>query len=160
MTQTTRIGKQNNPALLRAADLGQPQTTQGFRIITEGFRAIIGVLGWDRAAAIAALITARYTALLAAPTRIDEALPTVNNVSNAKVGTKLSVVLPLYDGLPTPVISYQWVRGAATTIVGATGKDYVAAVADIDATLKCTITATNSQGNISETTAPTNIITA
>lgn len=160
MTQTTRIGKQNNPALLRDADLGQPQTNQGYRVITRGFRGIIAALGWDRAAAIADLIKARYTALASAPARVDEVGPTINNVFDAKSGTKLSVLLPLYDGMPNPVITYQWIRGAATAIAGATNKDYVVSAAtDTGTTIKCNVTATNGVGSpLVETTPPTNVI--
>jgi hypothetical protein len=43
-------------------------------------------------------------------------------------------------------ISYQWIRGAATTIVGATSQNYTLAAADVGTTVKCTISYTDAKG--------------
>lgn len=161
MTQTTRIGKQNNPALLRDADLGQPQTNQGYRLIIQGARAIISALGWDRLNTIAGLIAARYTALSSAPAKLGSELPVVSNIINARVGKKLSVSTHRYDGVPTPVLTYQWVRGASTDIAGATLDNYTPQVADVGSTIKVKVTATNGVGSpLTETSAPTNAVLA
>lgn len=163
MTQSTRIGKQNNPALLRPTDLPGTHTTSGYRLLLDGARAIIKMRGWDALKTIADAISARYTALLAAPTRLGASVstqPVINNVVNPKVGVKLSVVTPTYDGLPKPTVAYQWIRGAATN-VGTNSQQYTPVVGDVGQTLKCQLTVSNGQGaNLVETTPVTAAVIA
>lgn len=162
MTQSTRIGKQNNPALLRPTDLPGVHTTSGFRLLLDGARAIIKMRGWDTLKTISDAISARYTALLAAPTRLGVGTttqPVINNLA-PKVGQKLSVVVPTYDGLPKPTVAYQWIRGASTN-VGTNSQQYTAAVGDVASTLKCQLTISNGQGSpLVETTPVTAAVIA
>jgi hypothetical protein len=63
-------------------------------------------------------------------------------------------------GLPPLTITRQWMRGASTVIPGQTGPTYVLAVADQGTTVRCSVTATNTQLGWSTTrdTPPTNTI--
>lgn len=49
------------------------------------------------------------------------------------------------DGAATG-ITYQWIRGAATTIVGATSQNYTLQAADVGTTVKCTLSYTDAKG--------------
>jgi hypothetical protein len=81
------------------------------------------------------------------------ALPVVSGT--ATVGQTLSCTTGGWNGYPAPTYAYQWVRGAATNISGATSSTYTLVDADYNDTIKCTVTATNSAGSASATSAAT-----
>jgi hypothetical protein len=81
------------------------------------------------------------------------ALPVVSGT--ATVGQTLSCTTGGWNGYPAPTYAYQWVRGAATNISGATSSTYTLVDADYNNTVKCTVTATNSAGSASATSAAT-----
>ena len=85
-------------------------------------------------------------------------LPVVSGT--ATVGETLSSTTGTWSGYPAPTYGYQWIRGASTTIVGATSSSYQLQDADYNTTVKCTVTATNSAGSASATSAATATIAA
>ena len=85
-------------------------------------------------------------------------LPVVSGTPT--VGQTLSSTSGTWNGYPAPTFAYQWVRGAATNIPGATSSSYQLVDADYNTTVKCTVTATNSAGSASATSAATATIAA
>lgn len=85
-------------------------------------------------------------------------LPVVSGTPT--VGQTLSSTSGTWNGYPAPTFGYQWVRGAATNISGATSSTYQLVDADYNTTVKCTVTATNSAGSASATSAATATIAA
>jgi len=85
-------------------------------------------------------------------------LPVVSGTTT--VGQTLSSTSGTWNGYPAPTFAYQWVRGAATNISGATSSTYQLVDADYNTTVKCTVTATNSAGSASATSAATATIAA
>jgi hypothetical protein len=81
------------------------------------------------------------------------ALPVVSGT--ATVGQTLSCTTGGWNGYPAPTYAYQWVRGAATNISGATSSTYTLVDADYNNAIKCTVTATNSAGSANATSAAT-----
>jgi hypothetical protein len=84
------------------------------------------------------------------------ALPVVSGA--ATVGQTLSCTSGGWNGYPAPTYTYQWVRGAATNISGATSSTYTLVDADYNNTVKCTVTATNSAGSANATSAATSTV--
>jgi len=115
--------------------------TAGQVLITNGS----GVLSW-----------ATPTLTPTAPT--NNTLPVVSGTPT--VGETLSSTSGTWSGYPAPTFAYQWVRGAATNISGATSSSYQLQDADLATTVKCTVTATNAAGSASATSAPTSTIAA
>ena len=105
-----------------------------------------GVLSWATA-----------TLTPTAPTNVS--VPTLFG-GTATVGQTLQSTTGTWNGYPTPNYGYQWVRGASTNIVGATSATYQLQDADLGTTVKCTVTATNTAGSASATSAPTSAIVA
>lgn len=83
---------------------------------------------------------------------INTATPSVSGT--ARVGYTLSSSTGTWTGAPAPTFTYQWQRGSSN-LGGATSSNYVAVSADIGNTLRCVITATNSLGAVSATSANT-----
>ena len=104
-----------------------------------------GVLSW-----------ATPTLTPTAPT--NNTLPVVSGTPT--VGETLTSTTGTWSGFPAPTFAYQWVRGAATNISGATSSTYQLQDADYNTTVKCTVTATNSAGSASATSAATATIAA
>ena len=70
-----------------------------------------------------------------------------------------------WTGTPTPTFSYQWSRCSSTgkncvPISGATASTYTAVTADAGSTLAITVTATNSAGSASATSAVTAVVSS
>lgn len=160
MTQTTRIGQQNNPALLRDTDLGTGSRTvgTGYPLVLQGLQAIIMAIGWDRVATIAAAITARYTALASAPVLLGPTA-SINDVLTARQGITLTVSEPKVDAIPAATVTYQWDRNGVD-IVGATAATYTPVLADVGTVLTRTSTYANGSVNLVITTAGTNAVLA
>jgi len=81
--------------------------------------------------------------------------PIVGNTQTADPGT--------WSGTQPITFSYQWLScnsggGSCSSISGATGKTYVARQADLGRTLRIRVTARNSIGTETETSAPTGVI--
>jgi hypothetical protein len=104
-----------------------------------------GVLSW-----------ATPTLTPTAPT--NNTLPLVTGTPT--VGETLQSTTGTWSGYPAPSYGYQWVRGASTDIVGATSANYQLTDAEFNTTVKCRVTATNTAGTASETSAPTANIAA
>ena len=68
------------------------------------------------------------------------------------VGQTLNCLPGSWSASPTPTFGYQWQRDGAG-IAGATNSTYLVGAADQDHTLTCTVTATNSVGQASATSA-------
>ena len=76
-------------------------------------------------------------------------------VSSTTVGSTPSYTCSaVFSGSPSPNVSYQWLRGG--TVVGS-GSGYVASGADAGAQLVCHVTATNSSGSASGSSAPVHV---
>jgi hypothetical protein len=73
-------------------------------------------------------------------------------VTTATVGTDLACYRGAWTGNPRPTFAYTWLRGGKP-IVGATEPRYVVAASDAGHTLACRVTAENSQGEASATSA-------
>lgn len=67
-------------------------------------------------------------------------------------GEVLTVSNGTWTGSPTPTYTRQWERNG-TDIAGATAATYTLVTADVGTTITCTVTATNSAGNASATSA-------
>lgn len=65
---------------------------------------------------------------------------------------ELAAGVGYWSGFPAPSFAFQWKRNGAA-IAGATGQVYVRTAADAGAVLTCDVTATNSQGAVTVTTA-------
>ena len=86
------------------------------------------------------------------------------NVSGMpQVGQRLTASTGNWTGAQPIAYSYQWQQcgasgGSCGPIGGATGQSYVATDADVGHTLKVVVTATNSDGTASSTSAPTGVV--
>lgn len=80
------------------------------------------------------------------------AVPTISGT--AQVGQTLTANKGTWSGSPTPTYTYQWMLEGAD-IAGATGTTYVPVAGDVGLTISVEVTATNSSGNASATSAPT-----
>lgn len=92
---------------------------------------------------------------ISAPT--NSAAPTVTGI--AQVGQALSASSGSWIGGGTITYAYQWAR-SGVSISGATSNTYTVQTADIGATLRVTVTATNSAGSGSANSASTAAVTA
>jgi hypothetical protein len=80
-------------------------------------------------------------------------------------GNQLTATTGTWSGAPAPTLSDQWQRcdttgATCTPITGATSPTYTTQTADIGATLEIAVTATNTAGTATATSAPTTIIAA
>lgn len=75
----------------------------------------------------------------------------------AQVGETLTASAGTWTGVPTPSYSYQWKRDG-NSIGGATNSTYQLVAADYGAVITVTVTATNSEGSSSETSAGTSAV--
>ena len=89
--------------------------------------------------------------IAAAPTApANTVLPAITGTTT--VGQTLTTSNGTWTGTPTITYAYQWKRGGAN-ISGATASTYVLVSADVGTTITATVTATNSVGNASATSA-------
>jgi Ca2+-binding RTX toxin-like protein len=72
------------------------------------------------------------------------------------VGKTLTCSLGSWTGSPPPTFTRQWRRNGAA-IAGATAAKYVVKAADAGKSLTCTVTATNSAGHTSKTSAAVHV---
>src|SRR4051812_46793774 len=89
------------------------------------------------------------------------AAPTVSGTNTE--GQTLVGTDGTWAGAATIAFTYAWSRcdatgGACAPIAGATAKTYVLTAADVDKTVRLTVTAKNALGSRSETTVPTAVI--
>lgn len=90
--------------------------------------------------------------------------PTSSSPSNVAVGDALGVSTGSWTGYPTPfTYSYKWLRCNAagegcTAIAGANGATYTPAAADLGHTIRVEVTAVNSAGSGTATSAPTSVV--
>jgi glucose/arabinose dehydrogenase len=108
------------------------------------------------APATAATLTATYASAPAAP--VNTVLPSISG--QAKEGQQLTVGSGSWTGTQPLAFAYQWLRctgpsSGCTPIAGATASSYVAAAADVGDRLRATVTATNTGGSSSATSAAT-----
>ena len=89
---------------------------------------------------------------------ISNALPAVAGVPQE--GQTLTASSGDWSGLSPIAFTYRWSRCAATctAVGGATGTSYTAGAADVGATLKVAVTATNSAGSATATSPPTPVV--
>lgn len=88
---------------------------------------------------------------------INTSAPTISGTT--QVGSTLSVSVGSWNAQPAvSSYSYQWQRGTSN-ISGATGSSYTLTSSDFGNTIRCVVTATNSAGSTSATTASTGAIT-
>lgn len=97
-------------------------------------------------------------------TEVVVAYPPTNTVDpsisgTAQVGQVLTCNAGTWTGTATIGYSYQWVRNDSA-IFGANTTTYTAVTADVGATLKCAVTATNPVSSVMEVTAPTAAVIA
>ena len=105
--------------------------------------------------------TGTASAFAAAPMRPPIGLTPPAIVGVSAVGATLTADAGTWDGDPT-AFQFQWLRCATscTSITGATGMVYTATSADHGAALAVTVTAGNSGGSASQTSAPTAVVIA
>jgi len=77
-----------------------------------------------------------------------------------QAGQTLTASTGTWSGYPTPTYTYQWQQNNQTNIAGATSSNYTLTADDINFTVRCVVTATNSSGNTSANSASTTYITA
>jgi uncharacterized repeat protein (TIGR02543 family) len=94
------------------------------------------------------------------PTLANDAQPT----GNPYVGSTLTAAVT-FNGSPTPTITYQWKvcdsptdLGSCTNISGATSATYVPTISEVGKYIVVDETATNRVGELTETSAPTQVI--
>jgi uncharacterized repeat protein (TIGR02543 family) len=94
------------------------------------------------------------------PTLANDAQPT----GNPYVGSTLTAAVT-FNGSPTPTITYQWKvcesptdLGSCTNISGATSATYIPTISEVGKYIVVDETATNRVGELTETSAPTQVI--
>ncbi len=85
------------------------------------------------------------------------ALPAITGT--AQVGHTLTVSNGTWTGTPAPTFAHVW-RAAGVAISGATAQTYAPVEADIGKAITCTVTATNTAGSASATSAGTAAVIA
>jgi hypothetical protein len=111
-----------------------------------------------------AAATSQPTATITAPTPpVNTVLPTISG--SAVQGSVLTATTGTWTGTAPISYTYQWQNcpsggGACTPITGATTSSYTPTAADVTATLKVVVTASNTAGNAAATSAPTAAVTA
>ena len=150
------------------------QSGQGCQSISGSTGASYSVQSADVGSTLAVAVTARNSAgsssaqskptavvpaTLAAPH--NSALPVISGT--AKAGAKLTATNGSWSGNPAPTFSDRWERcdshgNHCTTISGQTHATYTIATSDIGFTLRIVVTATNSQGSSSATSAQTAVV--
>lgn len=95
------------------------------------------------------------TAPLAAPVNL--AVPVISGT--AQENQTLTSSTGVFSGNPSPTYTYQW-RRDGVNIGGATASSYLVIALDVGTVLSVVVTATNSQGNASGTSANTATVTA
>ncbi len=129
-----------------------PTNPAGLDILAQ---IMIDRLGWAiNAAAVPAPIIPRSVAL-AAP--VNTAPPVITGA--AQEGQSLTASTGTWTGTPAPTYARQWLRDGVA-ISGATGASYLVAAADVGATLTVQVTASNSQGAVSASSAATAVVAA
>ncbi|HYB30413.1 MAG TPA: spherulation-specific family 4 protein [Solirubrobacteraceae bacterium] len=101
------------------------------------------------------------TAALSAPT--STAPPVISGTVSQ--GQMLNASSGSWNGNPTPTYTYQWqdcnsAGGSCTNIAGATGSSYTLVAADVGHTIVVVVSATNSQGQASRSSAATAVVAA
>lgn len=104
----------------------------------------------DSAGNLRGVLPMNITGLTAPP--VNTALPAITGTP--RVGQVLSGSTGTWTGTPTPTYTRQWLRNG-TAISGATGANYTLVSADAGATISLRVTATNSAGNATATSAAT-----
>jgi RHS repeat-associated protein len=107
--------------------------------------------------------TSAATAVVVAAAPVNTVLPAISGTAQDE--QTLSVSNGTWTGTPTLTYSYQWQScnssgGSCSNVSGATSSTYALTPAYVGDTLKATVTATNSVGNASATSAATSTITA
>lgn len=74
--------------------------------------------------------------------------PVVSTDGTPQQGEMITVSTGTWTGVPAPTFSYQWQRNG-TNISGATGQGYTLQAADVSQSIRCVVTATNTQGSAS-----------
>lgn len=75
--------------------------------------------------------------------------PHITTDGTPQTGESVSCSQGTWSGDATITYAYQWKRGS-TSISGATSSNYTLQVADVGQTIKCTVTATNGAGSVSQ----------
>jgi hypothetical protein len=97
----------------------------------------------------------------AAVAPVDTVAPSISPAPT--LGTKLTASPGTWTGSPAPVYAYQWSRctsGICAPISGATSSTYTVQSADIGSSLQVNVTATNSGGIASASSAQTTVVAA
>ena len=99
--------------------------------------------------------TSAQTATINGSPPVNTASPVISGTTT--VGSTLTTTNGTWSGSPTPTYTRQWQRCATTCadIAGATGTTYVLVAADAGQKLQVVVTATNSAGSASATSAQT-----
>jgi hypothetical protein len=92
---------------------------------------------------------------------VNTALPAISG--NAQQGQVLSASTGSWTGTAPIAYAYQWLRcdtggGSCTSIAGASGQTYTLVIADVGATIRVAVTASNSAGSPTATSAPTAVV--
>ena len=108
------------------------------------------------------IATSAQTGVVGADPPSNTGLPVVTGFTQD--GQTLSASQGSWDGTAPLSLSYQWQRcdplGTCTDIMGATSQSYRLVSADVGATVRVTVTASNGAGSISAASDPTNSIVA
>ena len=137
---TTNIGGATNSTYVaQAADGGST-----LRVVVIGTSSVGNATG----------TSADTSAVTMAP--INTATPTLFGTT-ATIGETVSTTPGVWSATPTATFTYQWKR-AGSAISGGTNSSYVIQTADANSTLSVTVTATNSVGSASATSASTGMV--
>ena len=152
----TRQRKLNNATLL-SHDLFAPHTNIGYANLEREMRTFITRNGWTKLDTLLGLVRTAYTGLALTPVAMDGETAKISpNTSAAAYGVTFTALPALVDGIPDITVTYQWKRDGSN-IGGATSQAYTTTVSDQNTSLKCTITYTNTGGNITQDTPSVSI---
>ncbi|HVP03108.1 MAG TPA: hypothetical protein VMT10_11105 [Solirubrobacteraceae bacterium] len=138
-------------------------TAQTYPLTTADVGATMRVVVTATNAGGSASATSAQTALVASAPPANTVVPAISGT--AQDGQTLSSDTGTWTGSPTITYAYQWQRcdsagNGCTDITGATASSYTLTPADVGATVRIAVTATNGGGSTSASSAATVIVSA
>lgn len=125
--------------------------------LTKTITCVVTATNASGSASATSPATAAVTTALTVP--VNTVAPAITGTPN--VGSLLTCSQGTWTGNPTPTYAYQWFYfDTVTAIGGATSSTYTPVSGDVGHTLSCNVTATNSQGSVSASSAATAAVTA
>jgi P2-related tail formation protein len=127
-----------------------------------GFTLVVEVKASNAGGSSAGIASKHTNLVTQAPS---ETSPPALSTGSPTEGVALSVSNGTWAGYPAPAYAYQWQRcnslgASCVNISGATSSSYTPVTADVGETIQAIVTATNSSGSASASTALSNIVTS